>query len=220
MSGVAASRAFLEPLALVEASAAMAFRTPLGESGAVAETRPLRAPLEESVGAGVGLFLTPLGESPDVATAFCTRLGESAAAAVGAFRTPLESADVGVALFCPPAPETRGAEPAALPARLAESMEVARPGALAATGLPLWAVEAGRAGGIPKPAGEAGFSVPVAGSAFAGAVALTGAACEGDLGGLTAPDRPAAGPCAGFTSLAAEAALEVLPSPGSSVSSN
>jgi hypothetical protein len=133
-------------------------------------------------------------------------------------RTPLgESATVGAVLFGAPALEVRGAGPDAdaLGAGLAVLTE-ARPGVLGAADLLLWPVEAGRTGGIPKPAGEGELWASEAGATFVGGAAGAGTA----LGALAAVAEPFAVPCAGCTSLAAAAAPEIVPSSGSSVDSN
>ena len=180
-----APRPFLEPLAVFESSgaAAMPLRTPLGESDAVA-AMPLRTPLGESVAAEAEPVCTAFGESGAAEVmALRTPLGESVAAGATPLRTPLgESADAD-------APETRGAAPRPVPAAaepgvlaagllgLADPAEAGvAPGALAAVaGLLAWP-PAGRTGGIPKPAGEAGLWASTRGSVFVGAAAFTGGA--------------------------------------------
>ena len=132
-------------------------------------------------------------------------------------RTPLgESATVGVALFGAPALEVRGAAGLdALAGGLAVLTE-ARPGALGAADLLLWPVEAGRTGGIPKPAGEGELWASEVEAAFVEGGAGAGTA----LGALAVVAESFTVPCAGFISLAAAAAPEIVPSSGSSVDSN
>jgi hypothetical protein len=159
----------------------------------------------------------------------------SAGAVLKPLRVPLVALGSGVAampLRVPlgesgaPAMGALAVEPGAWKAGLVVAAGTA-PGvlAVAAVGLPEPA-EAGRTGGIPKPAGEgvgmtAGAAVGVA--AAAGAV-FGGAACATTLGGgvLPAAAESVAGPtpCDGVTSLDAASAPEVLPFPGSSVNSN
>lgn len=240
VSAVTASRAFREPLVLLEASSEVAItplRTPLGESDAIA-AGSLRALADESDAVAAGPLRTPLGESDVVAPrALRTPLVESVDAdatglwapvaelvtpTVGACRAPLESrlavpglfgaASLGVAV-------ARGAVPAALAAGVAELTGVRGAGALAAAGLALWPAEAGGTGGIPNPAGEVVLWASMDESAFGGAAALAGAAGEGVLGAV-AVAAGSADPSGGRTSLAAESAPEVAPFPGSSVNSN
>jgi hypothetical protein len=93
-------------------------------------------------------------------------------------------------------------------------------GAFAAADLPVWPAAAASAGGIPKPAGDPVFGVSAGGVVFVRAAARIGAGGAAGLGGGLGVAAGSEVPCAGFTSLAAESALEVLPFAGSSVDSN
>ena len=171
------------PLGESDAAEAMPLRTPLGESVA-AEAEPVRTAFGKSGGAEAMPLRTPLGESVAAeATALRMPLGESDAAGATPLRTPLgESANAeapdarGAAPGPAPAPAELGALAAGLPG-LADPAEAGvAPGALAAVaGLLVWP-PAGRTGGIPKPAGEAGFWASTRGSVFVGAAAFTGGA--------------------------------------------
>ena len=172
-----------------------------------------------SVAAAFTAFLEPV-VAVSVAGAFRAFLEPLALLAESApipIRTPLgESATVGVALFGAPALEVRGAAGLdALAGGLAVLTE-ARPGALGAADLLLWPVEAGRTGGIPKPAGEGELWASEVEAAFVEGGAGAGTA----LGALAVVAESFTVPCAGFISWAAVAAPEIVPSSGSSVDSN
>ena len=193
---------------------------PLGSD--VPEASAFRVPLDS---ADAEVFVLPGSDVPEAS----------------AFRAPLDSADAEV-LAPPdsvpadggtgrvPLAESGAPAPALVEARVAGDADGlaavpgvltdARVGGFAAVGLPVWLAEPGSTGGIPKPAGVAAFWASAGGGgAFVGAAARTGAGAAGDLGGLAVAAGSEA-PCAGFTSLAAESALEVFPFAGSSVDSN
>lgn len=195
---------------------------PLGSD--VPEASAFRVPLD-SADAEAGVFV-PLGSDVPEASAFRASLDsadaevfvlpDSVPADGSTGRVPLgESGAPALALVgARVAGDADGL--AAVPGVLTD----ARVGGFAAVGLPVWLAEPGSTGGIPKPAGVAAFWASAGGAAFVGAAARTGAgAAAGDLGGLAVAAGSEA-PCAGFTSLAAESALEVFPFAGSSVDSN
>ena len=208
-----------EPVAAVSTCAEAGGGVSVAGGGGVDLAAVAREPVVAvSVGAAFTAFLEPVVAVSAVAAfrAFLEPLALLPESALIPVRMPLgEFATVGAALFGAPALEVRGAGPNALAAGLAVLTE-ARPGALGAADLVLWAVEAGRTGGIPKPAGEGEFGASEAEAAFVGGAAGAGTA----LDALVAVAEPFAVPCAGFTSLAAAAAPEIVPSSGSSVDSN
>ena len=153
----------------------------------------------------------PLESAAVEASDFCTPLLESAVAEANALCLPLGESGA-------PALEARVTDAGALGAAADVPADV-RAGAFAAMDLPLWAAAADAAAGIPKPAGDPAFRVSAGRAAFAAAAARIGAGGTAGLGGGLGVAGSEA-PCAGFTSLAAESALEVLPFAGSSVDSN
>ena len=214
---------------------ASAFRVPLDSVDAEAgDFVPLGSDVPEA-----SAFRASL-DSADTEAGDFVPLGSDVPEA-SAFRVPLDSADAEAGVLAPPESAANGSTgrvplaesgalaPALVGARVAGDADGlaavpgvltdARVGGFAAVGLPVWLAEPGSTGGIPKPAGVAAFWASAGGAAFVGAAARTGAGAAGDLGGLAVAAGSEA-PCAGFTSLAAESALEVFPFAGSSVDSN
>ena len=147
-------------------------------------------------------------DSSSAGGAALTAVARAAAAASAAFRMPLDSDAA-----------TVGARFAGVDALGAVPTD-ARVGVFAAAGLPPWPAGAGSTGGIPKPAGEPDLEASADEVAFAGVAARTWAGGTTGLGGGAGVAAGCEAPWAGFTSLAAESALEVLPFAGSSVDSN
>ena len=186
-------------------------------AAAAAASAAFRMPLDSvAAGAGDGDFCVPLESAIVEASARCLPLGESDAPTLGS----------GVAearALCFPLGESVAATVVARFAGVDALGAVptdARVGVFAAAGLPPWPAGAGSTGGIPKPAGEPDLEASADGVAFAGGAARTWAGGTAGLGGGAGVAAGCEAPWAGFTSLAAESALEVLPFAGSSVDSN